>query len=162
VLIWLLSAVVNEMPEFRMGLDERGRLGYVDVLHPSYVTLCDATKTISNIWTAWSEDFDAFYRQCLNDIEKYTDGSFMPQSEYPPNLFNISSVPWLDFSELNIGLAERNFLPIFTFGKFTERDGRVNMPLSMQLHHAVCDGYHAGQFAERLEATVNACEAWLK
>lgn len=42
-------------------------------------------------------------------------------------------------------------LPIFTLGKYFERDGKRFLPLSIQVHHAVCDGYHIGLFVEKLQ-----------
>ena len=28
-------------------------------------------------------------------------------------------------------------------GKYVEREGRILLPLALQVHHAVCDGFHA-------------------
>jgi chloramphenicol O-acetyltransferase type A len=84
----------------------------------------------------------------------------LPQSGYPPNSPNIPSDPWLDFFEPDISLAERNLQPMSALGKFTDREGKTDMPLSMRLCHAVRDGYHAGQYAKRLQALANDCKAW--
>ena len=47
-------------------------------------------------------------------------------------------------------------LPIFTMGKFFERDGKRLLPLAIQVHHAVCDGYHVGVFVEKLQGYIDA------
>ena len=36
-----------------------------------------------------------------------------------------------------------------------ERDGKRFLPLAIQVHHAVCDGYHVGMFVERLQGYVD-------
>ena len=46
-------------------------------------------------------------------------------------------------------------LPIFTMGKCFERDGKHLLPLSIQVHHAVCDGYHVGLFVEKLQSKID-------
>ena len=46
-------------------------------------------------------------------------------------------------------------LPIFTMGKYFERDGKRMLPLAIQVHHAVCDGYHVGMFVERLQGYID-------
>jgi len=43
------------------------------------------------------------------------------------------------------------FTPIVTLGKYFERDGKVYIPVAIQLHHAVCDGFHAGRFMTELQ-----------
>ena len=34
-------------------------------------------------------------------------------------------------------------------------DGKRFLPLAIQVHHAVCDGYHMGAFVERLQEYVD-------
>ena len=46
-------------------------------------------------------------------------------------------------------------LQIFTMGKYFERDGKRMLPLAIQVHHAVCDGYHVGLFVEKLQKYIN-------
>ena len=46
-------------------------------------------------------------------------------------------------------------LPIFTMGKFFERSGKRLLPLAIQVHHAVCDGYHLGVFVEKLQGYID-------
>ena len=47
-------------------------------------------------------------------------------------------------------------MPLFDWGKFYERDGRVLLPFSVQVHHSFVDGIHIGQFAEILQDYLNA------
>lgn len=47
-------------------------------------------------------------------------------------------------------------------GKFVHNhNGRLQLPVSVQVNHTVCDGYHVGQFVERLQVLANDCEEWL-
>jgi chloramphenicol O-acetyltransferase type A len=144
-----------------MALNEHGKLGYIDVLHPMCTTLNEQTKMFSCIWTEFSDSFENFYDNCVRNIEMFTNGSFTPQKDYPPNVFRISCTPWLDFTAFHIQVNDSNFLPFFTIGKFTERDGRTLMPLAIQVHHAVCDGYHVGQFVAKLSELITDCDKWL-
>lgn len=36
--------------------------------------------------------------------------------------------------------------PIVTWGKFFKEDEKIIMPLTIQVHHAVADGYHCSLF----------------
>ena len=69
----------------------------------------------------------------------------------------ISMVPWVEFTGFNINVFDEGkfLLPIFTMGKFFERDGKRLLPLAIQVHHAVCDGYHVGVFVEKLQGYID-------
>lgn len=57
-------------------------------------------------------------------------------------------LPWTSFTSfhLQVAGAGRHLLPIFTMGRAEEKDGVRTLPLAIQVHHAVCDGYHVGRF----------------
>jgi len=39
--------------------------------------------------------------------------------------------------------------------KTFEENEKTMLPLAIQVHHAVCDGYHVGKFIETLQANIN-------
>nr|WP_279355025.1 CatA-like O-acetyltransferase [Enterocloster bolteae] len=47
-------------------------------------------------------------------------------------------------------------LPIFTMGKYYEEGGGIWLPLAVQVHHAVCDGFHVCRFINDLQAKLDA------
>jgi chloramphenicol O-acetyltransferase type A len=63
---------------------------------------------------------------------------------------------------MNINVPNQGFAPIFTLGKFEKDNDKILLPIAIQVHHAVCDGYHVGKFAEGLQALANDCERLLK
>ena len=67
-----------------------------------------------------------------------------PSPARPGNTFDVSMLPWTDFSGFNIKLYDPRMymLPIFTLGQASRQEGKVTIPLAIQIHHAVCDGYH--------------------
>lgn len=160
--IYLLARAVNQFPEFRMSLDASGQLGYWETSSPHYTVLNQETKTFSGIWTDYTEDFATFYRACVADSERYATGALAPQLEQQANVFFVSSIPWLDFTSFNLNLAPGNdLLPIMTIGKYIEAGERTLMPLAIQVHHAVCDGYHLGQFVAAVRELATSVEDWL-
>ena len=141
-MIWLLTKTVNDMPEFRTSLTAEG-LGIYDDMHPMYTVFNKENKNFSGIWSYFSEDYDTFLRNYEEDSAKYsTSTRFAPKDGTPVNSFNISMLPWVEFTGLNINVYDEGkfLLPIFTMGKYFERDGKRMLPLAIQVHHAVCDG----------------------
>ena len=61
------------------------------------------------------------------------------------------------YSAFNINVYDKGkyMFPIFTLGKFYEDNGKRLLPLSIQVHHSVCDGYHVGKFVETLQTLID-------
>lgn len=164
VQIYMLSKTVNAFQEFRMAINGQGDLGWWDTTNPSYTIFNKATETFSSIYTPFDQDFRIFYDNCIRDIEAFSDSDVLfPQSNVPENVFTLSSLPWVDFTGFNLNVyGEATYLPpIFTLGRYVERNGKRYMPLSIQVHHAVCDGYHVGKFAEALQEMATDSSHWL-
>lgn len=158
-MIWLITKTVNEMPEFRTSLKKEG-LGIYDSMHPMYTVFNRENKNFSGIWSYYSDDYDEFLKSYEADESKYSKSTrYVPKEGTPENSFNISMTPWLEFTSVNINVYDEGkfLLPIFTMGKYFERDGKRLLPFNIQVHHAVCDGYHVGLFVEKLQ---NHIDEW--
>ena len=156
-MIWLLTKTVNDMPEFRTCLTEEGP-GIYDSMHPMYTVFNKEKKNFSGIWSYFSEDYSEFLENYQADVQRYSKSTrYAPKEGTPANSFNISMVPWLEFTAMNFNVYDEGkfLLPIFTMGKFFERDGKRYLPLAIQVHHAVCDGYHIGLFVEKLNEYID-------
>ena len=152
-MLYLLASAVNQYPEFRMDLDTEGRPGVYPVMHPCYTVFHKDSQTFSNLWTEFTEDYGAFCRAYQQDLERYGSVKhMMAKPDVPANNFPVSIVPWESFDGFNLNLQNgyRYLPPIFTIGKYTQSDGRYQIPLSVQVNHAVCDGFHVCRFLATL------------
>lgn len=153
--IYLISKSVNKYKEFKMSLNENKELGYYDIVYPSYTIFHNDTKTFSSIYTEYNDNFYSFYQNYISDIEKYASSkSFLPKPCPIKNIFNISVIPLSSFTSFNLNLQNGfDYLaPIFTIGKYYSDDkNNIIMPLALQIHHSVCDGYHIGILFEDLQ-----------
>lgn len=71
-------------------------------------------------------------------------------------LVHMTALPWLAFTAFTHARGQGDDRPKVAFGRFTERDGRLLMPVAVDVHHALCDGVHVGRFFERLQANLDA------
>lgn len=157
-MIWLLTQTVNQLPEFRTALTDAGP-GIYDRLHPAYTIFNQESKTFSGIWTEAHSDYSEFLRAYEADAAMFSSSvKFAPKPNRPSNTFDISMVPWFTFTAFNINVFDQGtyFLPIFTMGKFFDTGGKRMLPLAIQVHHAVCDGYHVGRFLEILQEKISS------
>lgn len=162
--IYMLASIVNRYQEFRMNIDKNGNLGFWDILNPSYTIFNKEKETFSSIWTMYNTSFIKFYEDCISDIVQYSNSTnIAPKPNEPENTFNISSLPWTSFTGFNINVfSDGCYLPpIFTMGKFIEQDNKILMPLAIQVHHSVCDGFHVGRFINALQEFADDYNDWL-
>ena len=77
----------------------------------------------------------------------------MPQGELPPNVFNVSCIPWLHLEHFtsNSKPIENKRVKKITLGKYEQADTRYILPVTLQASHAIADGYHAYLFFEKLQ-----------
>lgn len=156
-LLYACGRVANRHEEFRMSLDADGRPGVWDELHTSYTVFHKDTETFSCLWTPYMEDPAKYYAAYQRDIERWgrVEG-FEPQPDMPKNIYYASMLPWESFEGFNLNLQKGwgFLLPTFTFGRYTEHDGRFTLPFAIQVHHAACDGFHACRFIAELRQTL--------
>lgn len=73
------------------------------------------------------------------------------------DVFQCSPMPWVSYTHIshtNSGKKD-NATPLFDWGKFFERDGRIIITVSIQAHHSFVDGIHIGQFVDKLQNFFN-------
>ena len=121
---------------------ERNYKLYPVILYAITKVVHKDNNTFSNIWTKYDSSFEKFYNNYEKDIQEYgNEKGFITKKCEENNLINISSIPWVTFTEFNLNLprGEKYLLPIFTVGKFYEQSNKILLPLAVQVHHAVCD-----------------------
>ena len=152
--IWAIASIVNQHDEFRTCLDSEGRPAIWPVMHPAFTVFNAECETFASVWAPYDPDFHTFHDRALEVLARYrTATTLFPQEDRPDNAFDISSLPWASFTgfTLNIRDSWNHLAPIFTLGRYTERDGLTRLPLAVQLHHAVADGYHATRLTNELQ-----------
>ncbi len=156
-MLWCIGHTVHSAREMRMAVDEEGRPGYYDVVHPVYTIFHPEDHTFSDLWTPWDEDFDTFYGAVTADMARYGAARGpKPKPDQPANFFCASCVPWIHYtgySSVVPGGAPHLF-PIVTYGKFEKREGRTTAPFTLTISHAAADGWHSAQFFQTLQETL--------
>ncbi|PGE60240.1 type A chloramphenicol O-acetyltransferase [Bacillus wiedmannii] len=165
VFIYLISRVINNHKEFRTCFNDEGVLGYWEEMIPSYTIFHKDDKSFSSIWTDYSSDFHIFYKNYEEDMRCYASAhGLFTKENIPSNVFPISSIPWASFTGFNLNITNDGdfLLPIITCGKYFSEENKVMLPVSLQVHHSVCDGYHTSRFIEDVQKLSNSCNEWLK
>ncbi len=161
---YIVSRVLNANKEFKMSYDKEGNLGVYDIIHPRYPIFHEEDKRISILWTEYSDDFKVFYDRFINDINTYgKKRSMRAKGEYPLNCFDMSSLPWSSFTSFECQSTSDVVLlaPFVMVGKFFEFGEKLLLPVSISVHHAVCDGYHVCKFFNEFQKLADEVDKWM-
>ena len=161
--LYILSKVMNSREDYRMGyLWSTNELICYDVIHPTQYIFHEDTETCTPVYTEYNEKYEIFYDNAQKDIEraKQTRAYGLDMASHP-NWFDASYIPWLSYDSLNIELPDGYlfFAPIINWGKYREENGRLVMPVSVRLNHAIADGYLVANVFRLLQKQI---EAFLK
>lgn len=99
------------------------------------------------------DDFRGFEKNAKKEIERVQNSTGLVPAISGENVIHYSSIPWIKFTSLS---HARNFLfndscPKISFGKLTENKGRMEMPVSIHVHHALMDGLHVGRYIDEFQ-----------
>lgn len=162
--IWALATVVNRHEEFRMCLTGSGAPAVWPVVHPAFTVFNPERETFASIWAPYDPDFGAFHDVAAALLAEHRDAIDMfPQGPPPADAFDVSSLPWASFTGFDLSIRDGwdHLAPIFTLGRYVEREGRVLLPLAVQVHHAAADGFHTSRLVDELQ-TLLTDPGWLR
>ena len=156
-MIWAVSKIINAHDEFKYGWGPDGGLIRWDFVSPSYADFHKEDESFTKLVTGYSPDLLDFHARFLADRKSYRDCRSFAERQ-PPNFFDVSCLPWVRYQHFDVHVFdEGTFLaPVVTWGKYTPEHGRYQMPVSMNIHHAVADGFHLSRFFIELQELVRA------
>ncbi|MBR5088643.1 MAG: chloramphenicol acetyltransferase [Ruminiclostridium sp.] len=158
--LYLLSKVLNSRDDYRMAyLWQSDELICYDTINPTQYIFHEDTETCTPVYTTYYEDYSTFYDSAAADIER---AKLMKESVFDsanhPNWFDASFISWLSYDSLNIELPDGYpyYLPIVNWGKYREENGKLMMPVTVRMNHAVADGYLIANVYRLLEQEIKA------
>ncbi len=156
-MIWVVSKVVNEHDEFKYSWDNKGNLIKWDYISPSYAEFHKEDENFTKMVTDFSDSIFEFHERFMLDREKHKmERAFV--ANQPLNFFDVSCLPWVKYNHFDVHVFdEGKFLaPVITWGKYELERERYIMPVTMNIHHAVADGFHLSRFFNEVQELINS------
>lgn len=159
---FLAAKALNEQENHRMGFLD-GKIVCWNNICPLYPVM-NEYKNICFHHTAWNEKYSRYYEDYLKEAEENANCLKAVCGETPRNFVMMSILPFMDFESASFANKNPKYYlaPAVFMGKFTEKEGRITMPLSFTFNHAVSDGYHSQLFFESFQDKLNNPEEWLE
>lgn len=102
----------------------------------------------------FDHDITKFAAMAKTEVERVrnTQGLFT-RSFDNQNIIHFSALPWIDFTSLSHArsFSIADSCPKISVGKISETDGKKTFPVSVHVHHGLMDGFHVGQFIDKLQ-----------
>lgn len=147
LMLWVVSKIINSHDEFKYSWNKDGSLIRWDYISPSYTDFHSEDESFTKMVTEYSDDLFEFCGRVTVDRERYKNDRFI-LAHQPLNSFDVSCLPWVRYKHFDVHVFdEGKFLaPVVTWGKYERDNDRLVMPLTINIHHAVADGFHLSRF----------------
>lgn len=150
--LYLALRAANDCEPFRYRLGESEVLVH-DRIHAGTTHLVDHDRLVF-VYFDYAENFRDFSEGAERARREAADrsGGLDPQKDRT-DLIHFSSLPWISFTSFSHARnwSTRDSVPKITFGKYHEVGSEIRLPVSVEVHHALMDGYHMGVYLERLQ-----------
>ncbi len=145
----------NMVKEFRYRIEGEDVYEY-DAVHAS-PTIGRDDGTFGFAQVDFQEDFGIFQSQLNKEIERVRGLSGLFTAPERPDVIHYSALPWFSFTGLSHprNYGDGDSIPKISFGKIFEQDNKSWLPLSVQVHHGLVDGFHVSQFVEEFDSFLN-------
>ena len=151
--VFAVSKCANEIREFRYRFVD-GEPVEFERINTAFTYLNKETelfKVVNVEMQDTLEDYVALAAQ----IEKEQKAYFT--APLGNDIFQFSAFPWVSFTHISHTDSGKkdNATPLFDWGKYYEKNDKILLPFSVQVHHSFVDGLHIGQFVEKLQKLLN-------
>lgn len=142
---------VNQIPEFKYRIEGQDVFEYEKIA--GSVTVLRENETFGFANFPFDPDF-AVFRKKLEAIlaAEKLNTALLPE-ENPIQVVHYSVLPLAHFTSYEHAQNQNktDSIPKIVFGKFQESGKQLILPLSVHVHHALCDGIHVGKFVKLME-----------
>ena len=153
--LYILSKALNSREDYRMGyLWQTGQLVCYNSINPTQYVFHDDTETCTPVYTVYNPDYHIFYQAAADDIARAKESrEYGLDMINHTNCFDASYISWLSYDSMNIELPDGHlfFAPIVNWGKYREEEGRLMMPVTVRLNHAIADGFMVAKVFHLIE-----------
>ena len=150
--LFLLGYTANQIEPFRFRIN-KNEVDIHDALEIS-CTVLNSDESFSFCEFGGCKNFDVFYQQAAQQLAQVKNGyKSLTTSNNVDNKIFCSVLPWLHFTSFSHAQKqdEHDSVPRLVMGKYKKIHNEIAMPVSVEVHHALVDGLHVGQYFEKLQ-----------
>lgn len=152
-MVYAVCKCANEIEAFRYRFLD-GNIVLFDKIDTAFTYLNQDTELFKVVNVPMQDSLEEYAELAAKTAKEQKEYFTGPLGN---DVFQCSPMPWITYTHIshtNSGKKD-NATPLFDWGKYYEKNGRIVMPLSVQAHHSFVDGIHVGKFADKLQKYIN-------
>ena len=148
--IYAVTKCANRIEEFRCRFVD-GKPAVFETINTSFTYLKKGTELFKVVNVPMQDTLEQYVALAKQTEENQT--AYFTASAMGNDIYQFSPFPWVSFRHISHTDSGRkdNATPLFDWGKFYEKDQRILLPISVQVHHSFVDGIHIGKLAQSLQ-----------
>jgi chloramphenicol O-acetyltransferase type A len=148
----------NQVPEFRTRIED-GQVYLYDRVHAS-ATIGRPDHTFGFTFMEQHDTLEGFVAAAQVEIAavQASSGLRLTDTTARPDVVHCSAIPWVRFSGLTHARSFRHpdSCPKISYGQTYQENGATWLPVAVNVHHGLADGYQVGQFLQEFERRLKA------
>jgi len=154
--IFVAIKSINEIPEFKLRIKNRKVYQYDSVNIGSTVLNDDNTFSFCDF--PLSNSIIEFDTVGKNIIKEHKQGVKFDPQEDEVQIVHCSTLPWVSFTSIKHarkGDEAGKGIPKIVFGGMFVEEEKRKIPFSVEVHHALMDGYHVSLLIKNMQQFIN-------
>lgn len=152
--LYLSLRAANELEPFRYRI--RGEQVLVHERIHAGTTIPVDGDSFAFAYFDYADEFSRFQagaRDATEGARARARGGALEPRDDRSDLIHYSALPWISFSSFSHARnwKREDSVPKIVFGRYSESGGRLLLPISVEVHHALMDGMHVGRYLELLQ-----------
>ncbi|WP_142786198.1 CatA-like O-acetyltransferase [Changchengzhania lutea] len=145
---------LNDIENFRYRIEE-GKVVIYDVIHAS-ATLMRDDNTFGFSFIDFDNDLRIFINHLESEKRRIQNSTDLYPTKNGLDCIHCSALPWLNFTGHKEPVSgEVESVPKVAFSQVTHENNRMVMNVSINVNHALVDGYHVGLFSKKFQHYLN-------
>lgn len=146
---------INEVDELKLRVKDNQVVKY-ETINAS-ATLMRPDQTFGFSYIEFDEDLNQFLEHLISEKNRIEDTGALFPLRNDLMCIHCSAMPWVNFSGHKEPVSGTlDSIPKLAFSKTVkENDGKLMMNVSINVNHALVDGFHVGLFAEKFQHYLN-------
>jgi chloramphenicol O-acetyltransferase type A len=160
-IIYVLARAANDISEFRLRIRGDTVVEH-ETVHPSSTVMAEGDP-FTFAFFEYSGDFASFAAHVAETTARVHEHPSLADPPGRDDLLFMTSIPWVSFTSFShpIPTIPMDSIPRFAWGRHHDEGARLRMPLSVQGHHALMDGWHVGRYYERVQVYLDDPASYL-
>ncbi|HIW57582.1 MAG TPA: chloramphenicol acetyltransferase [Firmicutes bacterium] len=152
-MMYLIGKNANAIEEFRYRF-LGGDVVLFDRIDTAFTYMDEDSDLFKVVRAEMTDDIDEYISAARNAAENQKEYFTGPLGN---DVFQFSALPWIQYTHVSHTFSgdPKCATPLFDWGRFYERGGKLWLPFSVQAHHSFVDGIHIGRLIDSIQTDLN-------